>query len=98
MTLEECITDMEQRYGKDRGVQAQPGHPNYEAAREINFKICECSKRDPTFIGPPEAGGAYFDYIGRSRDGKVFAVGCVRLVTVGPKHYHTHRPNVPLCV
>jgi hypothetical protein len=79
MTIERAIEALRLKYRKPRGVTATKGHRNYEGAKDIDFVPCMCWKA---------IDDEYFDYIGRSKNGTVYMVGCQNKITVGSNSFH----------
>jgi hypothetical protein len=87
-SIDRAIADIARRYNKPLGKTALPGHRNYEAAKNVCFKLCECFAK--SFEG-------YVEYIGRGSSGGIHSVGCDDLVTVGPKSMHFRHDTNPCC-
>ena len=86
MTLEQCIRDYEERYGLERGATCDQRH----GLVDVDFQPCECSRSDPSYLGP-NGERDYFDYIGRGPNDGVWYVGASRKITVGQNGYHIDR-------
>jgi hypothetical protein len=80
MTIEEAIHNMEMEGGVRRRT-ATPGHDYYDRARNLDFVICECSRRH----------GPGYDCIARTPNGAYLYVGIngrTGGITCGPKGFH----------
>jgi hypothetical protein len=80
MTIEQVVAQLETE-GGNRGATATPGHADYERARNLDFTLCECSRRH----------GTGHDYIARTPRGAYLYVGIngrTHVISCGPKGYH----------